>query len=312
MKIYTLEDLIKDLGEIPYCQCDSNEGMSCGQKVNVDPRRYMFYKKHGYPQYIYEHRNVKGIKNGMFGKKHKPETIEKMKQSSPHLSKEDHWNYRNITPEKTKKKISKSTKEFYEKHPEVLEHLSRIRTGKNCGERNSSTNIEVQDKISKTLKEYYSLHPEAIKRGEEHPQFGKKGNLSPLFGRPSPRGAGWGNGNYHLTPNQGIVWMNSQWEIKYALYLEQNDIDYYYEFYVFEMNIGYDTTYRPDFYLPKTNKFIEIKGRDNYSKWEDCNGKLKSNKFKKEFCEEFEYEVLFGSDLISLGIDLNNRLTKGS
>lgn len=108
-------------------------------------------------------------------------------------------------------------------------------------------------------------------------------------------------GDYHLTPNQGIVWMKSQLEIKYALYLESIGIEYYYEPNPFAMNInGRDTTYTPDFLLLNDGDFIEIKVH-----W--CDGdidKLKSNKFKEDFCEYFRYEVLFEKDLIKLGINI--------
>ncbi len=47
--IYTIEDCIRDIGEIPLCQC------GCGNKVNVNPKYYLIYKRLGYPKFIQGH-----------------------------------------------------------------------------------------------------------------------------------------------------------------------------------------------------------------------------------------------------------------
>ncbi len=62
----TLDQMISELGEIPYCQCDSNNGKGCGQKVNVDPKCYTGYKENGYPKFIVGH-SSRGKKNPMYG-----------------------------------------------------------------------------------------------------------------------------------------------------------------------------------------------------------------------------------------------------
>jgi hypothetical protein len=49
----------------------------------------------------------------------------------------------------------------------------------------------------------------------------------------------------------------SSWEYKYAKYLTKNNIKWLYEPKTFDLG---DTTYTPDFYLPKTKEHIEIKG----------------------------------------------------
>ena len=53
------------------------------------------------------------------------------------------------------------------------------------------------------------------------------------------------------------IWLKSSYEIAYAKYLDKNNIKWKYEYKTF--NLG-DTTYTPDFYLPETNQYIEIKG----------------------------------------------------
>jgi len=53
------------------------------------------------------------------------------------------------------------------------------------------------------------------------------------------------------------IWMKSSWESKYAEYLDKNNIKWLYESKTF--NLG-DCTYTPDFYLPKQDLYIEVKG----------------------------------------------------
>lgn len=291
----TLEDCVKDIGEIPFCECN------CGNKINVNPRYYLKYKKEGYPKIIVGH--LKGENAPWFGipkEKHPqynpeiPHTVEELifKLGEPPLCACGCGQKVNINPERYQE---------YKKYgyPKYL----------------SGDNTNHTEQWKKYLSEKMS--------GENHPLFGKTGKLSlnygkkrteeqkikmsgknhPNFGKPAPKGSGHGIGDYHQTPNQGIVWMKSQWELKYADYLEKNNIDYYYELYGFEMNIGFDTTYYPDFFLLTENKFIEIKGRNNYNKWEDTDiSKQKSNKFKFEFCQNWSYEVLFKEDLKKLNI----------
>ena len=105
----------------------------------------------------------------------------------------------------------------------------------------------------------------------------------------------------HYTPFQGEIKMH-KWEHIYASHLDSINELYLYEPDFFELNInGRDTTYTPDFILPIKNKFVEIKGY-----WRD-DAKLKSDTFKEQYKDTFNYEVLFKEDLINLGIDLNMR-----
>ncbi len=62
-------------------------------------------------------------------------------------------------------------------------------------------------------------------------------------------------------------WFRSSWEVVYAKYLDKHYIAWTYEPRAFDLD---NTTYTPDFHLPKTNTYIEIKG-------------YKSDVFKKKF-----------------------------
>lgn len=76
-------------------------------------------------------------------------------------------------------------------------------------------------------------------------QSGKKNSM---FGKLTPHGI-WQTYKGHK--------MRSSWEVAYAKYLDKNNIKWLYESKTFDLG---NTTYTPDFYLPKENKYIEIKG----------------------------------------------------
>jgi DNA-directed RNA polymerase subunit RPC12/RpoP len=75
----------------------------------------------------------------------------------------------------------------------------------------------------------------------------------------------------HRKPNfikyRGI-WMRSSWEVAYAKHLDKQGIKWQYEFKQF--NLG-EMTYTPDFYLPDSDTYVEVKGWWN---------KKERNKFK--------------------------------
>ena len=88
------------------------------------------------------------------------------------------------------------------------------------------------------------------------------------------------------------IYMRSSWEIKYAKYLDKKKIKWSYEPDVFDVD---DTTYTPDFYLPKLKTYIEIKG------WLKIKDKKKMNMFKKLYPEK-SLKILREKDLIRLGV----------
>lgn len=68
--------------------------------------------------------------------------------------------------------------------------------------------------------------------------------------------------------------MRSSWEIKYARYLIKKHIKWQYEPKAFILG---NTTYTPDFYLPETDTYVEIKG------WWRGNSKQKYLNFRRKF-----------------------------
>lgn len=88
------------------------------------------------------------------------------------------------------------------------------------------------------------------------------------------------------------IWMRSSWEIKYAKYLDSKNIVWKYEFKRFDLG---NTTYTPDFYLPETNEYIEIKG------WWRGNSKLKFDIFLKLY-KDVKITLLMQKDLKKMGV----------
>jgi len=66
------------------------------------------------------------------------------------------------------------------------------------------------------------------------------------------------------SPNQGKIRLRSKLEAKYAKWLDENSLDWFYEYKAFPYKDrgGRRRTYTPDFYLPSENKFIEVKGKN--------------------------------------------------
>lgn len=113
-----------------------------------------------------------------------------------------------------------------------------------------------KDKISKTK----------LKKGDS---IGKK---NPMYGKITH-----GKGAYYKQS-----WMRSSWEVAYARYCIINHIKYRYEPKAFPITYRYkgkkkEGTYRPDFYLPEQDLWIEIKGY-----WRD-DAKAKFNAFKRQY-----------------------------
>lgn len=117
--------------------------------------------------------------------------------------------------------------------------------------------------------------------GKKRPEMSKrmKGNQ---FGKFS-----YGKGNYYKGN-----YMRSSWEIAYAKYLDKQGIKWLYESKAFDLG---NSTYRPDFYLPKKKLWIEIKG------WWRDDAKKKFRKFKKKY-PKIKIKILKRKQLITLGV----------
>lgn len=117
----------------------------------------------------------------------------------------------------------------------------------------------------------------------------------------------WGVGDFYDTPNQGRVWMRSGWEAKTADYLSENNIDWYYEYKWLELSSSH--RYLPDFYLPESDTYLEVKGRIK-----------DKDRIIIDLMKESEYKFLLwdGEELLKRGIidnsgdsEINRKYRKG-
>lgn len=93
-----------------------------------------------------------------------------------------------------------------------------------------------------------------------------KGKNNPRFGKIANHGKG--------KKYKGI-YMRSSWEIAYAKYLDKQGTKWQYEPKTFDLG---NSTYTPDFYLPDSDTYVEIKG------WWRDDAKKKFKMFQKKYC----------------------------
>lgn len=170
-----------------------------------------------------------------------------------------HQNRRRYHTEETKKKISDANKGrcFSKEHKEKL---SVTQSGEN--------NSFYEKHHTAATKKKMSVSRTGLRAGKSHYNYGKhlpeetkkkisdtkSGENHPMYGKPAPQGAGVGKGSYCEKGH----WVRSTWERAVADWLFDNDINYEYEpkRFVFNSRISY----LPDFYIPKCNLYIEVKG----------------------------------------------------
>jgi hypothetical protein len=203
---------------------------------------------------------------------------------------------------------------FYGKHhtKETKKLMKQNKKGKYLGKKNPNY------KHGETLKKHYciickvneidygnwfygsKMCKHCVRKGELGSMYGKhhtlkarklisiknkgklKGRNNPHFGKITH-----GKGSYYKE-----IWMRSTWEVKYAKYLDKNKIKWHYEYKTFDLG---NCTYTPDFYLPKTNEYIEIKG------WWRKNSLRRFKLFKKLY-PKIKIKVLMNRDLQILGV----------
>ena len=104
------------------------------------------------------------------------------------------------------------------------------------------------------------------------------GEINGMFGKPAAKGSGTGKGGKRVDLNN--QYFRSRWEPNYARILNLKGIPWLYESKVFYLRNDKGKivdSYRPDFYLPETDEYIEIKG------WLSPEFKKKWKLFKEQY-----------------------------
>lgn len=185
-----------------------------------------------------------------------------------------------------KKKISESMKRYHSLHPEAaVQHSQAL-------ENYYKSHPEYSEIHSERCKQYYIDHPlteeERKTRAEyilkyyrEHPEARKIHSKLMTICNPAsnpdvakkisdsmkewhannslPVGCGQCCGRYFRSINGNNVWLRSSYETRYAGILNLLNIEWDYELHTFRLPIS-NSSYKPDFYIPKYNVFVEVKG----------------------------------------------------
>lgn len=125
--------------------------------------------------------------------------------------------------------------------------------------------------------------------GKKYPERCGKNNH--MYGRSPPHGTGHGKRSHYMSPLQGQVCFRSSYELAYAKYLDSIHELWMYEMETFDL---VNTTYTPDFFLPRQEKFVEIKGYMTEL------GLQKINMFKEQYT--WDLEVLGLQELRQIGV----------
>lgn len=160
---------------------------------------------------------------------------------------------------------SKKAKEWYKTNEHPLKGKPRPIYVKEAIGRSS-----LGRKMKEETKQYLSI----LFTGDGNPFYGKKhspenlSKMSKIQLKIAKRGKDCnfygriyhGKGSWYIN-NDKKVWMRSSWEVKYAKYLDKNNIKWEFEPRIFDLLVNQkECSYRHDFYLPESNCYIEIKG----------------------------------------------------
>lgn len=171
----------------------------------------------------------------------------------------------------------------------VLKKMSSAKLGKSLSDQHKRKISESIKNSQLAQKQRKDLHAKMAghKWSED---FCKKISKRMMGNIPSPK-CNRGKRDLYESPYQGKILLRSSYELAYAKYLDSICEPWFYEIWVFDLG---NTSYIPDFYLPRKNTFIEIKG------YMHKEAQKKINQFLEEYPHE-QLKVLYKTDLIKLG-----------
>ena len=219
-------------------------------------------------KWIKEHLASGEFKPPMLGKKHTQESKDKLSKFHKGLSLEDKVGKKraNKLKQEASERFSGEGNPFFNKQhtQKTIDLILKNRVLTDDGrkknqeaKKNKSWVEQYGEEKANKLKSEQSIRV----MGKNNPAFGKIYNSKKGFKKFTYK-------EYHF---------RSSWELKVAEYLDEQNIEWTFESIIFDLKNG--TTYRPDFYLIKENKWIEVKGY-----WYE-DAKLKFEIFKQLYPE---------------------------
>lgn len=173
--------------------------------------------------------------------------------------------------EKEKKEMSKRAKENIKKNG-----FSKKFTFK--GHKHNESSREKLSKVSK--KQWANMTPQKLEKRKlkQRETKIKNGTLNPMKMQKNPYSRTKGGKRKDLNN----IFFRSSWEANMARYYNYLGIEWQFEpkTFVFKNITRGSVSYTPDFYLPKLDKWVEVKG------WMDSKSKTKLKRFEKQYPEE--------------------------
>jgi hypothetical protein len=136
---------------------------------------------------------------------------------------------------------------------EVRQKISKAQIGKHVPDETRRKLAAAQ--TGKVMSEEAKAKIAAFNLGRKHPNGNyRRGVDHHNFGKPPPMGTSQAKGSYCLKGH----WVRSSWEKIVADVLFSSGIEYEYEGQLFDLRDN--IRYRPDFYIPAINLWVEVKG----------------------------------------------------
>jgi len=257
------------------CQCGCNEIVYNGNKFI-----------HGHDLRVYENpmKNPEIVQKFMGDKNpaKRPEVREKIskankgrKLSEEHINKLIEINTGKKLTEEHKTNIGTGVKnsEKYQnaiKNPERKKRMSESQKGHIGYMKGKHHSLETKEKMresayNRSTLEYIEKISNTISNLWNNDEYREKQKIGMIEGAKKisialkgklPSNHGYGKGSYYESLLQGKIWLRSSYELKFAEYLDKNNIPWLYEIQTFDLE---NTTYTPDFYLPTSKLFKEFK-----------------------------------------------------
>ena len=178
-------------------------------------------------------------------------------------------------PEQTKFLKSQVMKEWHKTH----EHPKGMKGKTHSNEYRR----EISDRVKKYWREVTEAEIEARRVKQVNTKI-KNGTLNSNLNCSNP----YSRTKSGKREDLNNTFFRSAWEANYARYLNFSKVKWEFEpktFYFKDIKRGC-VYYTPDFYLPETDQWVEVKG------WMDDKSKTKLKRFKKFFPEEFSKLIL--------------------
>lgn len=173
--------------------------------------------------------------------------------------------------EEEKNKISESRKEWYKTHEHPKGYLGHTHSE------------ETRKKLVQHSKEYWeniTLDKLEERRIKQRITKIKNNTLNPMINRSNP----YSRTRSGKRKDLNNIFFRSSWEANIARYFNYKGIEWQFEpkTFIFHTIKRGCVSYLPDFYLPKEDKWIEVKG------WFDNKSKTKLKRFEKYYPEEYK------------------------